>query len=131
MTMTPSPNQDAPTPAEWKILHIVQESEPCAAREVVAVATEAFGWSPSTIKTLLRRLVAKGHLKTKRVGNLFVYSPTRSAVKMLCNEAEGLLAHAIEDAVGPLLAFMVERSRLSKSDVDDLRTLLDEKEAEQ
>lgn len=122
---------NAPTPAEWKILRIVHDLEPCAARDVVATAAEAFGWSASTVKTLLRRLVSKGHLDTKRVGNSFLYSPTRSALKMLCREADGLLANAVENAVGPLLAYMVKKSSLSKSDLDDLRVLLDEKEAGQ
>lgn len=122
---------DSPTPAEWKILRIVHELEACAARDVVAVAAEGFGWSTSTIKTLLRRLVDKGHLETQRVGNSFLYSPTSSALKLLCREADGLLANAVKDAVGPLLSYMVKQSKLSKSDLDDLRALLDEKEAGQ
>lgn len=124
-------NADAPTPAEWKILRIVHDQDSCAARDVVATASAAFGWSASTIKTLLRRLVDKGHLRTERVGNSFLYSPSESAIKLLCRAADGLLANAIDDAVGPLLAYMVKKSSLSKSDLDGLRELLDEKEAGQ
>lgn len=122
---------EAPTPAEWKILRIVHAEESCAAREVVAIAAADFGWSSSTTKTLLRRLVAKGQLDTRRVGNSFLYSPTRSAIQLLCSAADGLLANAVEGAVGPLLAYMVKKSRLSQTDLDDLRTLLEEKEAGQ
>jgi predicted transcriptional regulator len=124
-------NTEAPTPAEWKILRIVHSMESCAARQIVACATDTFGWSMSTTKTLLRRLVDKGHLQTERVGNSFLYSPSQSALKMLCREADGLLANAVENAVGPLLSYMVKKSHLSKSDLDDLRALLDEKESEQ
>jgi len=120
-----------PTQAEWKILRIVHDLETCAGREVVARSAKDFGWSTSTTKTLLRRLVAKGHLEARRVGNSFLYSPTLSAVKLLCQAADGLLANAIEDAVGPLLAYMVEKSRLSQADLDELRALLDAKEAGQ
>ena len=127
----PKSGPEAPTPAEWKILRIVHAQESCAAREVVAVAAAEFGWSSSTTKTLLRRLVAKGQLDTQRVGNSFLYSPTRSAIQMLCKEADGLLANAVEGAVGPLLAYMVKQSRLSQTDLDDLRALLEEKEAGQ
>ncbi|MFT7677834.1 MAG: putative transcriptional regulator [Planctomycetota bacterium] len=122
---------EAPTPAEWKILRIVHGMQSCAAREVVAAATEAFGWSSSTTKTLLRRLVAKDHLETQRVGNSFLYTPTNSALKLLCSAADGLLANAVEGAVGPLLAYMVKKSELSKGELDDLRALLNAKEAGQ
>ena len=124
-------NTEAPTPAEWKILRIVHSMESCAAREIVACATDSFGWSMSTTKTLLRRLVDKGHLQTERVGNSFLYSPSLSALKMLCREADGLLANAVDSAVGPLLSYMVKKSRLTQDDLDELRTLLDEKEAGQ
>ncbi len=124
-------NAEAPTPAEWKILRIVHSMESCAAREIVASAAESFAWSMSTTKTLLRRLVDKGHLQTERVGNSFLYSPSESALKMLCKEADGLLANAVDNAVGPLLSYMVKKSQLSKSDLDELRALLDEKEAGQ
>lgn len=122
---------DAPTPAEWKILRIVHSQESCAARQVVAAAADSFGWSSSTTKTLLRRLVTKGHLDTTRVGNSFLYTPTSSALKLLCSAADGLLANAVEGAVGPLLAYMVKQSELSKDELDDLRALLNEKEAGQ
>ncbi len=131
MTPNEPASGGAPTPAEWKILRIIHESAPCPARDVVAVAGEAYGWSASTVKTLLRRLVAKGHLTTERKRNLFVYSPTQSAVRMICSEADGLLANTVDDAVGPLLAYMLQKSRLSKSDLDELRSLLDDKEAQQ
>ncbi len=122
---------ESPTPAEWKTLRIVHGMESCAARDVVQAAAADFGWSASTTKTLLRRLVEKEHLQTERIGNSFLYSPTQSAIKMLCREADGLLANAVDNAVGPLLSYMVKKSRLSQSDLDELRTLLDEKEAGQ
>jgi len=123
------PKLDPPTPAEWKILRIVHAQGTSAAREVVAVAETEWGWSQSTIKTLLRRLVAKGHLDTRSVGNAFLYTPTSSAVKLLCTEADGLLANAAKDTVGPLLAYMVKKSKLSKQELEDLRALLDDKES--
>ena len=131
MTNNQPKNTEAPTAAEWKILRIVHSMESCAAREIVGTATDAFGWSMSTTKTLLRRLADKGHLQTERVGNSFLYSPSQSALKMLCREADGLLANAVDNAVGPLLSYMVKKSRLSQSDLDELRTLLNEKEAGQ
>jgi len=124
---TPTTSDDDPTPAEWKILRIVHAAGSCAARDVVAAATAEFDWSPSTTKTLLRRLVGKGQLKTKRVGNSFLYRPTRSAVKLLCRAADGLLENAVAGAVGPLLAHMVERSSLTHAELDELRALIDRK----
>lgn len=119
---------DQPTAAEWKVLRIVSELQNCAAREVCDVAAARHQWSASTVKTLLRRLVDKGHLRTKRVGNSFLYRPSRSALRSLKRAADALLDNAAEGTVAPLIAYMVKKSRLSEDELSELRALLDEPE---
>lgn len=126
--MKPDPHE--PTPAEWKVLTVVRERGPLATRDVVdAVAGES--WSSSTIKTLLRRLSDKGLLESRRIGNGFVYSATRSSWQSLRRAGEQLLERAGETAVGPLLAYLVEHSRLSEQDLDELRALIEERSKEE
>ena len=122
--------REEPTPAEWKVLSAVWKDGPLAAREVIERLGEENDWSVSTIKTLLRRLVEKGHLKTKRVGNSFLYSATRSPMKALRKAGDALLERAGEATAGPLLSYLVKRSRLSEDDLDELRALLEEKAEE-
>ena len=117
-----------PTAAEWKILRIVSERGPCAARDVSAEAEIEHGWSASTVKTLLRRLVDKGHLTARRVGNSFQYKASRAASRSLRKAADALLDIAADGTVAPLLAYLVKKSQLTSGEVEDLRQLLDEKE---
>ncbi len=121
---------EEPTPAEWKVLKVVWDRGPCPASEVVAHAGVEAGWSTSTVKTLLRRLVEKGHLRTKRVGTSFLYSPAGSPLRSLRRAGDELLARASESAVGPLLAHLVKRSRLSPDELRELRALIDSKARE-
>lgn len=128
--MSPS-RLDPPTDAEWRILKIVFEHGDCAAREVIAAAAEHFDWSPSTVKTLLRRLVDKGQLRTRAVGNSLLYRPSRSVHKALQDSADALLERSVEGAMGPLLQYLVKRSRLSTGDLDALRALIEQRRAEE
>src|SRR5262249_37133326 len=57
------------TPAEWKVMKIVWRRKQCAARDVYEEAGRLFGWAPTTAKTVLRRLVEKGHLTAEQIGN--------------------------------------------------------------
>jgi BlaI family transcriptional regulator, penicillinase repressor len=123
--MSPKFN-DPLSPSEWEIMKIVWEKKTCAARDVYLVAGESQGWTPSTVKTMLRRLVEKGHLKTTQVGNSFLYKPSNSAMKMLRQSADALMGRALDGTVAPLLAYMVKRSHLSKEQISELRSLLDE-----
>jgi BlaI family transcriptional regulator, penicillinase repressor len=114
------------TAAEWKVMKIVWRRKSCAARDVYEEAGEAHGWAPTTTKTLLRRLVEKGHLTATPVGTSFLYRPARPPWTSLAGAADTLLDNTIEGMGGKLLAYMVKKSRLTPDDLTQLRQLLDE-----
>lgn len=113
--------------AEWKVMKIVWELGKAMAREVYTIAGEQHGWTPPTVKTLLKRLVDKGHLSTTQVGNGFVYRPAHTAISTLRTAADTLLTNAVEGTTGPLLAHMVEQTPLNEDDLDALQKLIDAK----
>ena len=99
--------------------------DPNGRRALVLGGTSGIGLAAA------RRLVEKGALKTKQVGNSFLYSTTRSPLRTLRRSGEELILRAGETAVGPLLAHLVKRSRLSSTDLDELRALIEEKSEEE
>ena len=113
--------------AEWKVMKIVWELRKAMAREVYTIAGQRHSWTPSTVKTILKRLVEKGYLSTTRVGNGFVYRPAQSALSTLRSAADTLLTKTVDGATGPLLAHMVERTSLGEDDLDVLEKLIDAK----
>jgi BlaI family transcriptional regulator, penicillinase repressor len=113
------------TPAEWKVMKIVWNRKECAARDVYVEAGRSLGWAPTTAKSVLRRLVEKGHLTTTQVGNSFLYQPAESAVKSLIAAADVLLDNVLEGTTGLVLSHMVEKSELSDDELSKLRALLD------
>jgi BlaI family transcriptional regulator, penicillinase repressor len=113
------------TPAEWKVMKIVWREKRCAARDVYAETKRLFGWAPSTAKTVLARLVDKGYLTTTQVGNSFLYRPARSALKTLMSAADALVDHLLEGTTGPVLAYLVKKSKLSPGELAELRALID------
>jgi BlaI family penicillinase repressor len=113
------------TPAEWKVMKVVWRRQACAARDVYEETAKAFGWAPSTAKSVLRRLVDKGCLTTTQVGNSFLYKPDKSAVQSLLGAADELLDSVLEGTTGLVLSHLVKKSRLSAKELADLRALLD------
>lgn len=117
------------TTAEWKVMKIVWRLKSCSARDVYEEAGEAHGWAPTTTKTLLRRLVEKGHLTATPVGTSYLYRPARPAWSSLAGAADTLLDNTLDGMGGKLLAYMVKKSRLSRDDVAQLRQLLEQQTA--
>ncbi len=112
--------------SEWKVMKIVWERKSCATRDICQEARKILGWSDSTVKTILRRLVDKGYLQYTQIGNSFLYRPARPALKSLLQAADILLDNALEGTTGPILAHMVKKGDLSKEEIQDLQKLLDD-----
>ncbi len=119
------------SPAEWKIMKVVWERKSCAARDVYDAVKTTLGWSPSTAKTYLRRLVDKGHLKTKQVGNCYLYEPVTSAYKMARKAADVLIENTKDELLAPLIVHMVKKGKLSPENIQKMREILDEYEEAQ
>ena len=117
------------SPAEMKVMKIAWKLRRAAARDVVAAARE-HGWKPSTVKTLLKRLVDKGHLEVTAVGNSFLYEPAAAARPALERAVDSLFEQVHDEMTAPLLLRLVKRSRLTDEELAELRALVDEKQGQ-
>lgn len=116
------------TDNEWLLMNIVWELKRCAARDASKLAEERHGWAPTTTKTYLARLVEKGRLKATRVGNSFLYEPKTSLSASLREAADHLLDKMPGSFGGPLLAYMIGKTRLGENDLAELKRVLAEAE---
>ena len=117
------------TAAEWKVMRIVWEERKAMTREVYTIAFERHGWSPATVKTLLRRIIDKGYLMVTQIGNGFLYRPTLPSLSVVRRAVESLLDNAV-DGTGPVLVQLVENTPLSDDDLDSLQKMIDQKRAD-
>jgi BlaI family penicillinase repressor len=119
--------QFALTEAEWEIIQVVWERQPCAAPAVQEELAARKKWTYSTVKTLMDRMVAKGLLTTERIRNLILY---RSAISQQ-DAQRGELLRTVKRAFGgaftPMMQFMVESDALSKNELDELQTMIQKK----
>ena len=68
--------------------------------------------------------VEKGHLRTRRVGTSFLYRPSRTIHRALRDSADQLLDQVVPGALGPLIQYMVGKSRLSEIELDELKEVI-------
>ena len=114
--------------AEWAVMEVVWSAAPVSASDVVDALADRSGWNPSTIKTMLNRLVKKGALKVQAEGKRYLYRPAVSRQACVRGEGRSFLARVFGGDVAPMLAHFVEDARLTPEQVEQLRKLLDKKE---
>lgn len=112
--------------AEWRVMHEIWQSEPVTSGQVTSRLTETTDWTAGTIKTLLHRLVQKGVLDFQRKGNRYIYRSNFTESECIDHASDQLLHTVFKSRPVPMLAYLVESSRLSGSEVEILRNMLEE-----
>jgi len=127
-----SPRQPPPDilETEWDLLDALWQAERATAREVTEALVKRRGWAYSTVKTLLDRMVEKGLVDARQVGNVWEYTPAMQRQKAQRWAWRRFVDVAFGGAVAPTLAFVAKDTGLSKQERAELRAMLDRLEKE-
>src|SRR5262245_52967383 len=112
------------TEAEWAIIKEVWLREPVPAPTVQEALAHEKGWSYSTVRTLMDRMVAKGLLTSEKLRNLTLF---RSAVKQQQAQKSEVLAtlrNAFSGAFTPFVQCLLDTQKLSSEELVELEKLI-------
>ena len=84
------------------------------------------GWQPSTVKTLLNRLLHKGAISAERDGRRFLYSVVLERDAWQRSQSVSLIDRLFGGRLAPLVAQFASQRKLSKTDITALKALLKE-----
>ena len=112
------------TEAEWEIMKVVWDKQPCAAGTVQEALTKSKNWAYSTIKTTMDRMVEKGFLQIEKMRNLQLFRSCISEIDAKRGEFRKMLKRAFNGALTPMMQFLIEHEGLSKNEASKLRELV-------
>ncbi|MEK6703129.1 MAG: BlaI/MecI/CopY family transcriptional regulator [Planctomycetota bacterium] len=115
------------TEGEWDILKALWDLGPTTARQAADHLRESRDWAYSTVKTMLDRMVAKGLVKARQVGNVWEYTPAVDLASARTGAWKRFVDAAFGGAVAPALAFIAGDIPLTKGQREQLLALLKER----
>lgn len=118
---------DVITDAEWEIMRVVWTQHHTTSGEIIPIMSEKNDWKPSTVKTLLTRLVDKSYLKTEKEGKQFIYTAAVSEKEAMKREGDHFLGKLCHRKVGGFIGDVIQDYALSQSDITWLEDMLQEK----
>jgi len=113
------------TEAEWAIMKVVWDNEPCAAGTVQEALVKTKDWAYSTVKTTMDRMAGKGLLEITKIRNLQLFSSTVTQDDAKKGEFRKMLKRAFDGALTPMMQFLIEEDGLSKDELIQLRKIVD------
>ena len=111
--------------AEWALMEALWKRGQATASALTADLRSTQEWAYSTVKTMLDRLVEKGYVKSRRVGNVYEYSPKIRRGQVVARTIDDLADRVLSGSVSPLIHRLVETHRLNADEVRELRRILD------
>ena len=112
--------------SEYRFCLILWENEPVNSTKLVELCKRQLGWSKATTYTVIRRLSERGVLKNE---NTIVSSlvSKEDAQKSRLNE---MVEETIEGSMPAFIAAFSKSKKLTRSEVDQLKALIDSYEEE-
>ena len=84
----------------------------------------------AAVQTYLRRLEAKGYLRTRRVGRTNVYSPRVQPSRVIRETLDDFMNRLFDGEVLPLIQHLIHGRGISDDEIQQLRAMLNELEGE-
>ena len=115
--------------SEWKVMECLWTG-PKTLMELVRALKDRAGWAKSTVTTMVRRLEEKGLVTYETSGRTKLFRAALAREDAAAAETDSLLERAFHGSVGLLVSSLVDRSSLSRADIDELYAILDKAEEE-
>lgn len=114
--------------AEFEVMKIIWKYAPINTNEVTEKLTHTTDWSPKTIQTMLKPLVAKNALTYSKESRVFVYTPLISETEYLRQKRTSFLDRYFHGNMTSMLSSYLEEETLSQKELEELRKLLSDKD---
>ena len=116
--------------AEWNIMESLWEDSPKVGSRIVSDMAVRTGWSRSTTLTMLKRMTQKELIACEESGQMKAYIPLVDREEAVKKETESFLNRVYHGSVSLLVNGFVEKQRLSREDIRELREILEKAEDE-
>ena len=107
--------------SEYRFCLILWEHEPVSSGKLVQLAKEGLGWSKATTYTVIRRLSERGVLKNENTIVRSLISKEEAQKSRL----EEMVEETFEGSMPAFIAAFSRSKKLTKSEVDQLRDLIE------
>ncbi|MGA2248259.1 MAG: BlaI/MecI/CopY family transcriptional regulator [Verrucomicrobiota bacterium] len=112
------------TEAEWSVIKAVWETEPCTAPGIQERLAGATGWTYSTVRTFMDRMVVKGVLTAKKEGKFTIYHSAVTRAQAQSGELLYALKHAFNGALTPMVQCLLDNRDLDAGELAKIEALI-------
>ena len=111
--------------SEWKIMKVLWETPYITLRQIYEKAGTSEGWSYTTVRTLVTRLVDKEAAAADKSGGNFKYYPLLSENECKNSEVKNFLDKVFDGRKSMLMVSLTKDSNLTAEETKTLMSLIE------
>ena len=116
--------------AEWKIMKVLWMRPQQTSAQLIAILSDKYDWSASTIKTMLSRLLDKRYISREKIGSRYAYSALLTGPESREILAEDVAERTCAKNIGKVIQLLLENNDFTQADLDAIQTSLDDKRSQ-
>ncbi|NFO05024.1 BlaI/MecI/CopY family transcriptional regulator [Clostridium botulinum] len=110
--------------AEWEIMRVIWSHTEITSVNIICELKDKVEWKPSTIKSLINRLLKKNVIGFKRLSNEYLYFPLIAEDECIKIESKSFINKVFNGSVKSMLLNFVESKEISETDIEELKNIL-------
>lgn len=118
-----------PTRPELEILKLLWRRKALTARAIADALAEPLGWSYSTLRTVLERMVDKGLLTRQPADGANVYAAAIGKVALLGRMIQDFSSRVLELDAAPSAVYFAQSKLLTEDELEELEKMLRQDQA--
>lgn len=113
--------------SEWDIMEILWDNNPLSSKEIIEKIEQKRDWKPTTVKTLISRLVDKNVIDYEKRGKSYYYYPLMKKEDCISARTNKFVNKFYKGELKAMIASFIEEYELSNEEINELKEILDKK----
>ena len=110
---------------EWYIMQILWENSSATLRELCDSLKDSKGWTKHAISSFLKRMQEKGAITADESGKVKRYLPLWDKEETILEETHSIMDRVYQGNLLLMVSNAVKEQKLSKTEIDELKKMLD------
>lgn len=113
---------------EWYIMQVLWEKSSASLRELCDALSEPKGWTKHAISSFLKRMLEKGAISVDESGKVKNYIAVWNKDETILEETQSIMERVYRGDLLLLVSNAVKEQKLTKKEIEELKSMLDSME---
>lgn len=110
--------------SEWEVMKIVWSREKITASEIIRELNNKSTWAPSTIKSLINRLLNKNAISFEKRSKEYFYYSLVSESECIREESKSFIDRVFNGSFNSMFVNLVKSDSLTDDEIEELKEIL-------